>query len=70
VRLIQENNVGRVSSEINEHHFEKLALEILDIVDADGDIKNRCRGLYINNFSPVAAVGQIVNALRDEKVWI
>jgi glycosyltransferase involved in cell wall biosynthesis len=70
VRLIQENNVGRVSSQTNDRHFERLACEILDMVDADSEIKNRCRGLYINNFSPVAAVGQIVNALRDEKVWV
>lgn len=70
VRLIQENNVGRVSSETNEHHFEKLALEILDVVDADSDIKNRCRGLYANTFSHVAADSQIVNALRDENAGV
>jgi hypothetical protein len=42
------------------------ARELLDWLDEDLNIKDRCRNLYLKLFSPEMAVKQIVCALEDK----
>lgn len=66
VDVIQKNNVGRVSVDRNQSSLKAQARELLDWLDADLNIKDRCRNLYLKLFSPEMAVKQIVCALEDK----
>jgi len=66
VEIIQKNNVGRVSVSNNQNLLEDLASELLDLLDVDRNIKDRCRNLYLKLFSPELAVKKIVYALEDK----
>jgi len=66
VDIIQKNNVGGVSVGIKKNSLERQALELLDLIDADASIRDRCRALYLKLFSPEMAVKQIVYALEDK----
>jgi glycosyltransferase involved in cell wall biosynthesis len=68
VDIIQTNNVGRVSVDKDQNSLEALARELLDLLDVDLNIKDRCRNLYLKLFSPEMAVKQIVYALKDKAV--
>jgi glycosyltransferase involved in cell wall biosynthesis len=63
VEIIQKNNIGRVSVDKDQKSLEALACELLDLLDVDPNIKDRCRGLYLKLFSPEMAVKKIVCAL-------
>ena len=65
VEIIQKNNVGRVSVGRDQKSLEALTRELLDLLDVDRNIKDRCRNLYLKLFSPEMAVKQIVCALED-----
>ncbi len=67
VKMIQENNIGRVSVGIEVTSLEVQALELLKVIDTDASIKERCRALYLKLFSPEMAVKQIVCALEDKE---
>ena len=62
VDLIQENNIGRVSVGGDKRSLEMLAYELLDLIDTDFDIKNKCRALYLKLFTPEKIVKKIVDA--------
>jgi glycosyltransferase involved in cell wall biosynthesis len=64
VKVIQENNVGRVVAEGGQDSLEFLALELLRQIKDDSEIKNRCRALFLKLFSTEAAVKKIVSALE------
>jgi glycosyltransferase involved in cell wall biosynthesis len=66
VKIIQDNNIGGVSVGIGKNSLEIQALELLDLIDADASIRDRCRALYLKLFSPEMAVKQIVCALEDK----
>ena len=66
VDIIQTNNVGRVSADKDQNSLEALARELLDLLDVDLNIKDRCRNLYLKLFSPEMAVKKIVYALNDK----
>jgi len=68
VGIIKENNVGRVSVDRSQSSLEKQARELLDLLDVDHNIKDRCRNLYLELFSPEMVVKQIVCALKDKAV--
>lgn len=70
IEIIQENNVGRVSTVKDQNSLEALARELLDLIDADAGVKGRCRALYLKLFSPEMAVKQIVHALEDKAIAI
>jgi glycosyltransferase involved in cell wall biosynthesis len=64
VELIQGNNIGRVIVDMNKDALVTQACELLDLIDADSSVKERCRALYLKLFSPEMAVKQIVCALE------
>jgi glycosyltransferase involved in cell wall biosynthesis len=66
VEIIQKNNIGRVSLGKDQNFLEVLARELLDLLDTDHNVKDRCRNLYLKLFSPEMAVKQIVYALKDK----
>lgn len=70
VDIIQKNNVGRVSVGRDQKSLEALTRELLDLLDMDRNIKDRCRNLYLKLFSPKMAVKQIVYALQDKAAAI
>ena len=66
VEIIRKNNVGRVSVDREQSSLEAQASELLDFLDVDSNIKNRCRNLYLKLFSPEMAVKKIVYALQGK----
>ena len=64
VGLIQQAGVGRVSENGSIETLTQLANELIDSVQADTGIKDRCRALYTELFSPEIAVKKIIAALR------
>lgn len=62
--LIRVNKVGFVSESGNLTQLEKLALNLLDDLNADHAIRDRCRSLYLKRFMPRRAVFQIISALQ------
>jgi glycosyltransferase involved in cell wall biosynthesis len=66
VEIIQEHNIGGVSVGMKKNSLEMQALELLDLIDADASIRDRCRALYLRLFSPEMAVKQIVYALEKK----
>jgi len=65
--IIQQENVGRVNEDGTVDTLERLAVNLIDSLSADTDIKNRCRALYSKLFSPETAVRQIVAALSNNQ---
>jgi glycosyltransferase involved in cell wall biosynthesis len=65
VEIIRENNVGRVSVDTEQSSLEAQANELLDYLDVDCNVTDRCRKLYLKLFSPEMAVKQIVYALEN-----
>jgi glycosyltransferase involved in cell wall biosynthesis len=70
VEIIKKNNVGRVSVDGDQSSLEVQARQLLDLLDVDRYIKDRCRNLYLELFSPEMAVKKIVYALEDRAVAI
>lgn len=68
--VIKKNNVGRVSLDRDQSSLEVQARQLLDLLDVDRNIKDRCRNLYLELFSPEMAVKQIVSALEDRATTI
>lgn len=64
VGIIKKNNVGRVIINGELHSLVSQASEILDFLEVDCNVKDRCRNLYLELFSPDRAVKQIVYALE------
>jgi hypothetical protein len=65
VEIIKKNNVGRVIVDREQNSLEVQASELLDFLAADCNVKDRCRNLYLELFSPEMAVKQIVYALEE-----
>jgi glycosyltransferase involved in cell wall biosynthesis len=65
VGIIKKNNVGRVIVDGERHSLVTQATELLDSLEVDRNVKDRCRNLYLELFSPEMAVKQIVYALED-----
>ncbi|MEX2231675.1 MAG: glycosyltransferase [Cyclobacteriaceae bacterium] len=63
-QMILSNRVGVVSTRTDIQELMLKAAEILDELESSGEIQNRCRELYLQLFSPEAAVSQIVKALQ------
>ena len=68
VGIITKNNIGRVSLDNDKNSLEALAYELLNLLETDHNIKDRCRNLYLELYSPMVAVKQIVCALEDKSV--
>jgi glycosyltransferase involved in cell wall biosynthesis len=66
VEIIRKNNVGCVSVDREKNSLEAQASELLDFLDVDSNIKDRCRNLYLKLFSPEVAVNKIVYALQGK----
>jgi len=62
--IIRKEGVGRVSEAGSVDALERLARELIDLLDADDGMRERCRALYASMFSPETAVRQIVAALK------
>jgi glycosyltransferase involved in cell wall biosynthesis len=65
VEIIKKNNVGCVIVDEERNSLVTQASELLDFLEVDPNVKNRCRNLYLELFSPEMAVKQIVYALED-----
>jgi glycosyltransferase involved in cell wall biosynthesis len=65
VEIIKKNNVGRVIVDRERHSLVTQASELLDFLEVDRKVNDRCRNLYLELFSPEMAVKQIVYALED-----
>lgn len=66
VEIIKKNNVGRVIVDRERNSLVTQASELLDVLEVDRNVKDRCRNLYLELFSPEMAVKQIVYALEDK----
>ena len=64
VGLIENERVGRVSTDNSVESLRHLALALADDLAPDDGIKNRCKALAARLFSPEVAVKQIVKALQ------
>jgi len=64
VEIIKKNNVGRVIVDREQTTLVTQASELLEFLELDHNIKDRCRSLYLKLFSPEMAVKQIVSALE------
>ncbi|MBF0340944.1 MAG: glycosyltransferase family 4 protein [Magnetococcales bacterium] len=60
--MIRQECVGKVSEQGSVDVLERLAVELLDSLCVDPGITARCRALYVRQFTPDAAVSQIVLA--------
>jgi len=60
--MIRQENVGRVSEDGTADTLVHQSLDLIKAIDADHGMKNRCKALYANLFSPETAVTQIVSA--------
>lgn len=65
VGIIKKNNVGRVIIDEERYSLVRQTSELLDFLEVDRNIKDRCRNLYLELFSPEMAVRQIVYALEE-----
>jgi glycosyltransferase involved in cell wall biosynthesis len=63
--IIKKNNVGLVIADTEGSSLVTQASELLDFLEIDSTVKDRCRNLYLELFSPEMAVKQIVCALED-----
>jgi glycosyltransferase involved in cell wall biosynthesis len=70
VEIIKKNNIGRVIVDRELHSLVTQASELLDFLEADRNVKDRCRNLYLELFSPEMAVKQIVCAFEDRAAAI
>jgi glycosyltransferase involved in cell wall biosynthesis len=70
VEIIKKNNVGCVIGDREKNSLATQASKLLDVLEVDGNIKDRCRSLYLEMFSPEMAVKQIISALKDRKAAI
>lgn len=70
VEIIKKNNVGRVILDRDRCSLVTQARELLDFLEEDRNVKDRCRNLYLELFSPEMAVKQIVYALEDRAAAI
>lgn len=61
--IIRKEMVGRVSEDDSLDNLESCALDLVEHLDSDHDIKHRCKNLYRRKFTPESAVRQIVTAL-------
>ncbi|MCF8196949.1 MAG: glycosyltransferase family 4 protein [Polynucleobacter sp.] len=68
--IIKINNVGRVSVEGDINSIEAQARELIDLLDADSNVQDRCKNLYFKLFTPEISVKQIIHALQDRAVAI
>jgi glycosyltransferase involved in cell wall biosynthesis len=68
--MIRQEAVGRVSEDGTVDELGRLAIDLVDSLDVDNGIKNRCRALYSKLFSPETAVSQIVAALGNDKMGV
>ena len=66
VEIIKKNNVGRVIVDRERNSLVTQASELLDVLEVDRNVKDRCRNLYLELFSPEMAVKKIVYALEDK----
>lgn len=66
--IIRQENVGRVSEDGTLETLERMALELIEDINVDIKMGERCRNLYERLFSPETAVHQIVTALGSEAV--
>lgn len=64
ISIIEENKIGRATSNENQEYLAGQALAVLELIAHDNQVRNRCRALYEKLFSPQMAVKQIVSALN------
>ena len=70
VEIIKKNNVGCVIVDRERNSLVTQASKLLDLLEVDPNIKDRCRNLYLELFSPEMAAKQIVYALEDRETTI
>lgn len=68
--MIRENDVGRVSELADGFVLQQLAIDLVDTLEADQTMKERCLRLHRDLFSPKLAVRQIVTALKKDVVLL
>lgn len=66
IKLIENENVGRVSTISSAVSMKQLAEALLNEIDSDTGIYERCKNLAARLFSPAATVKQIVQALQTQ----
>jgi glycosyltransferase involved in cell wall biosynthesis len=65
IGLIEQERIGRVSTDASAQTLARLAQELLDEIAGDVEIGVRCKALAQRLFSPEVAVRQIVKALQN-----
>lgn len=66
-KIIRQNKVGQVSEEGTVEALEQLAVDLLNSLNSDIEIRERCRALYLSLFTPETAVSQIIAGLGNRK---
>jgi glycosyltransferase involved in cell wall biosynthesis len=61
--MIERERVGRACSDHSVDTLEKLATQVLDSIETDAQLADRCRALFANLFSPKAVVRQVAVSL-------
>lgn len=64
IRIIQNERVGMVCNTHNAADLRSAAEKLLDTIDTDPQMTERCRNLFSREFSVAKTVQQIVAALR------
>lgn len=62
--VVRRANVGQVCESNSPDELHRLAVALLDQLDSDVAIQERCRQLFASKFAVSTAVGQITHALR------
>ena len=61
--VIRQEDIGRVSEGGSVEVLEQLALDLMDHLESNDGMRERCRAVYLKRFSPAKTVQQIVAAL-------
>lgn len=63
--IIYRNNVGKVFKENDLESFKDFVIYFIKSITADKQINERCRNLYLKQYSTKKAVIQILNAFKS-----
>lgn len=64
VSLIKENRIGRVSTDDNVDSLQQQTIELLELLNVDPGVRERCKRVANERFSPATAVRQIIDSLQ------
>lgn len=67
-KIIRDEKVGQVCESNNLEELNRLAKELLNQIESDDGISDRCTNLFEREFSARKAVDQIINAFNSNNI--